>query len=129
MALDYQSLSAATPAREVGVTVFDSEGRLIGGTSISFVVNGTAVGDVPASEGKATIALFDPLVSLEVIAAVDGQVQRTLVNPSDTTVHFKFAGLRGGGAVPTPEAKCWNGTTGRPCVVCPIGGSFVRICC
>lgn len=129
MTMASQSSSAQAPARQVAVTVQDSEGRLIGGASISFLVSGAPAGSVDASEGKAWISLFDPSATLEVVATVNGVSQSLQVSGASAKADFVFPGLLGGRSVPTPEAKCWNGATGRPCVICPVGGGNVRICC
>lgn len=129
MAATSQSASAALPTRQVAVAVLDREGRFIAGAGIAFLINGTAAGEISLSEGRASISLQDPSAALEVVATVNGNAQSVVVGQSDTAVDFVFAGLFGGRSVPTPEAKCWNGATGRPCVVCPIAGSSVRICC
>lgn len=114
--------------REITVNVVDSQNAPINGADISFGVNGTPLGSVWRSLGKATIVMPDPFVVVEARATVMLVTQTAQLPPGQNTHTFRFSQAPPPKKLAPPEAQCPDGSSGQPCVDCQVGGSTVRVC-
>jgi hypothetical protein len=120
----------------VQVRVVDALGELFFGAQIDFVLSGVSAGTVVDSAGAAKITYPEEGGALEVSVSALGATQSRLLSPGiDITpggtrnlVDFRMPVRRTTNVPPQPVAKCPNGTSGQPCVDCPMNGSTIRVC-
>ena len=94
-------------------------------------LSGIGAGSIVTGAGRsgAGITVYDPNLSVELEARLEGHVLQKILGPRENDVIFRFpiAARRGFTATPA-EAKCPDGTTGNPCVECDLGTTKIRIC-
>ena len=131
MSYAYQVMPAAgQPARQLKITVRNSEGQLLEGTTIALIVGGQPVAQVNSSDGTALVTDPGLTGSIRVEAKLAGRSQSMEIHPGDTEIEILLPVFRHAQSSGPPEAHCLTtGQKGRPCVNCPVGGTVVRICC
>jgi hypothetical protein len=77
---------------------------------------------------ESTIEINDPNASVELQVTVDDEVQRGYLPPGQDSIRFDFKTVVLVKAKVPPVARCPDGTTGSPCVVCRDGNDTWRIC-
>jgi hypothetical protein len=133
-----QPQSAPQPKAKtsVQVRVLDSLGEMFFGARIDFSIHGALAGRVIDSAGKATITYPELETELEVVVSAMNSTESRLllsgvdIKPGSTQnfVDFRLPIRRSTNMPPQPTAKCPDGTSGQPCVNCPLGGSTIRVC-
>src|SRR5262249_32177020 len=114
--------------RVVSISARDVDGNYAHGAEIRFVVAGSPYGAAEIGAEPVTIELpFTVDFVLDVFAIFQGEQQEARLEPglNNYTFQFSTATLR---AFRPGVARCPDGTSGQPCVVCMIGGLQVRIC-
>jgi hypothetical protein len=120
-------------SRLIEILVEDVNGQPIWGANITFTVDGTPAGEVIGSYGRASIEI-PANATLHVEASLgnikqDATVARaTMTAPKTVSHRFQFAKVPSLVVPAAPEARCPDGSTGRPCVKCLINGKTVTVC-
>jgi hypothetical protein len=121
----------ADRVRTLLISAFDNEGRPAAGAEIVVFIHGTYVGAFTIDDESRSASLEIPDVSANVrlVAEFSGVTLTSDIGMTDHAHEFRFpvvAPLER--ALSPAEARCADGTTGRPCVTCTVGGTQVRIC-
>jgi hypothetical protein len=136
--------------------VQDHRGRPVPSALVEIYVNGRPRGTVNTGWGvnESTVTISDANASVDVKVAVADEVQQAHLGPGQDSIRFEFRAIAGLPWVPSallgiwnllgiggsmtglagyfgkapPVARCPDGTTGSPCVLCRDGDETWRIC-
>ena len=116
----------SSPSLEVRIV--DRLGKPIDGATLTFRADGISIGATRNSSAVVSIDVPGSIQKIEIVAELLHQVQQVTLDAGMRSHTFVFNRMRSAAGVGPPEARCPNGSSGRPCVDCSIGGSIVRIC-
>jgi hypothetical protein len=126
----YLETADAERTRTIRVSAVDSAGGPVGAV-VNVSVFGVKLGSLQLSEDGAEglIELPDQFHTVQLNARLQDQILSTLVEHGETAHQFIFSGLHLRTIVaPLAQARCPDGTTGTPCVICTVSGIKVRLC-
>lgn len=115
--------------RQVGVSIFDEDGAALEGATIHVIIDGREAATIKSS-GESSIEIDQAVANLELEVEYGGQVRsfdlskRGPVSSASATFQRR-AFVRGFAG---PEARCPDGTSGRPCATCRVGGVEIKVC-
>src|SRR5579863_969538 len=117
------------PARIVRIAVRDIHGQPAT-ADVKIVINGRPSGSIFTGSGvsQSTVEIYDSNATVQLEATMAGQVRRANLSPGEDSIRFDFdieALVR---AKAPPVARCPDGTTGMPCVICRDGDDTWKIC-
>ena len=110
------------------VQILDALGQVFFGVDIDFFANGAHLGGVKESDGKATIRYPASLGPVEVLVQAEGHQEVARIDSGQSSHTFSLPMFHQKTMEGKREARCADGTSGQPCVDCPVGNSTVRIC-
>lgn len=115
--------------RTIAVSAVDAAGRSVP-AEISVEVDHINAGSVQLGRDapRATIEVPREVEHVALAARYFDQRLGVQLGRNEDTYEFEFSAMIYKEAPLAPEARCPNGTTGTPCVVCKIGGISVRLC-
>jgi hypothetical protein len=120
-----------TNGRSIKIRFQDAGDAIVYPVSVQLRLDGRAAGSLVTDRDHTSAVLLvgDGGAHLQV-AARFGSHELVAELAEDATSHtFVFPISRGNRQVAaTAEARCPDGTTGVPCVVCRVGETYIRIC-
>lgn len=118
----------ASSMHQFRVQILDVLGQVFWGVSIDFFAGGAHLGGVRESDGEATIRYPTALGPVTVLVEAHGYKDQAEIGSQQSSHTFTLPISRRNSVTGKREARCADGTTGQPCVVCSVGDSTVRIC-
>jgi hypothetical protein len=117
------------PARIIRIAVRDVHGRPAT-ADVKIVINGRPSGSIFTGYGvsESTVEIYDPNASVQLEATMAGLVRRANLPPGENSIRFDFEIETLVRAAAPPVARCPDGTTGVPCVICRDGNDTWKIC-
>lgn len=117
------------PARIISIAVRDIHGQPAT-ADVKIAINGRPKGSIFTGFGvsQSTVEIYDLNASVELEATMGGQTQRATLVPGVDSIRFDFEIEALVRAKAPPVARCPDGTTGRPCVICRDGNDTWKIC-
>lgn len=119
----------ASERRTIYVSAVDATGRTIP-AEIGVVIDHHSAGSVRLGRDapRATIEVRGIAEQVKLIARHFDQRLEAQLGRHEDKYEFEFPSMIYKESPPAPEARCPDGTTGVPCVVCKIGAISVRLC-
>lgn len=114
-------------SRETRVVITGPEGHPAPGAVIDVYVNGTRAASINSS-GSSSVEVSNPAARVELEIAMGSHVRRATISPGQPRLDISFPTIVPLRADFRAGAKCPDGTTGQPCVICKIGPDHVRVC-
>ncbi len=119
----------STDTPEIAVSVTDMRGEAVAAV-VNVSIGGIRIGSLHLSaDRQGSIQIPYGVTSVELEALFLGERLKTSVTRNKTSYEFVF-NVRNVRTViaPIAEARCADGTTGSPCVICKVQGIGVRLC-
>lgn len=128
-----QPLNTSPRDRDLFVSVLDSSGKPAAGAEVLLFLDDLHVGSIRigASSPSASFRFGATDSEARLVARFGPHALTALVPHQTTDWVFNFPELPElaiGQLQQTAEAKCPDGTTGVPCVLCVVGKQRVRVC-
>ncbi|CAH1044325.1 hypothetical protein HPTD01_2803 [Halomonas sp. TD01] len=118
----------ASPMHQFRIQVLDGAGQVFYGVTINLYARDAYLGGIEESDGEATIRYPASLGPVTVLIEADGYEAQTTIGADRSSHTFSLPTSRQRVTGGKREARCADGTSGQPCVVCAVGNSTVRIC-
>jgi hypothetical protein len=117
------------PTRVITIEVVDGSGRPLPGVSIAVTIDGSFAGSIQTgSDSQAVTLEVDSAATVTVVAELLGQQQGAVLAPDSSGARLVFGQApHFAGTIPA-IARCPDGTTGSPCVICRKGSATWKMC-
>ncbi len=127
-ALPPQASSHASSFARITIWTVDARGDQTAGVYVQIAASNVLLGSFVSGQGPAEVELDENYAHIRLRAEYQSSVVFADLSPRTQEFVLKLNVLAEARVRRRPEARCPDGTTGVPCVVCKIGESRVRIC-
>jgi hypothetical protein len=115
--------------RVIKIGAVDTQGLSVDGYAVEIFIADRPVGAfVGGRDHRATVEVNESVGTITLVGSYGDQRIILPVPRGTNEQRFVFARAKGVAAPARAEARCPDGSTGTPCVICQVGPLRVRIC-
>ena len=126
--LTRQSTSDPKKSHKIAVRIVDAGGKIIRGAEISLFLDDEFSGALVLGDGPGSFDIQGDVNRIRLRAEVGELNQEAMMDPRDNAYQFQFQSAPTNFVAAQPGARCPSGEVNKPCIVCDVGGTRVRIC-